>query len=246
MGTRTEFDVGTTTLSALVEGDEHAPPVLLLHGLGEQAHTWDAVAAALSGTHRTIALDLRGHGASGRPGAYSFALMADDVLAVLDGLGHRSAALVGHSLGAMVAVLVAQRRPDLVRRLVLEDAVPVPPVRRPPVERPAGPLTFDWPVVPAIRAELADPDPRWWADLPRITAPTLIIGGGPTSHIPQDRLAEAVTRLPDARLVTLPVGHHVHVADPDGFLGAVLGFLGDGAPVSVSAPAAGSRPATPA
>jgi pimeloyl-ACP methyl ester carboxylesterase len=239
MGTRTELDVGTTTLSALVDGEEDAPPVLLLHGLGEQAQTWNAVAAALSDTHRTIAVDLRGHGASGRPGVYSTALMADDLLTAIDRLGYRSVTLVGHSLGALVAVLVAERRPDLVRRLVLEDAVPCPPMPRPPVERPAGPLPFDWPVVPAIRADIADPDPRWWDDLPRITAPTLIVAGGPTSHIPQDRLAEAVTRLPDARLVTLPVGHHVHVADLDGFRDAVLEFLG------VTAPVGGSRPATP-
>lgn len=238
MSTRTELDVGATTLSALVGGHPDAPPVLLLHGLGEQAETWDAVTAALAGTHRTVAVDLRGHGASGRPGVYSTELMADDVLAAVDRLGYGAVTLVGHSLGALVAVLVAERHPDRVQRLVLEDAVPCPPMPRPPVERPEGPLPFDWPVVPAIRADVAAPDPRWWQDFHRITAPTLIVGGGPASHVPQDRLAEAVTRLPDARLVTLPVGHHVHTADPDGFRDVLLEFLG------VSA-AAGSRPATP-
>ncbi len=220
-----DLDVGGTTLAAYLSGKPDAPPVVLLHGLGEQASGWDAVAAALAPRFRVVAFDLRGHGAAGRPGRYSYELMCGDVVAALDRLGYGAVRLVGHSMGALVAVLLAQRHPDRVDRLVLEDAVPMEGLPRPPVERPDGPLPFDWPVVPAIRAQIADPDPRWWADLPRITAPTLIIGGGPTSHMPQERLAEAAALLPDARLVTIPVGHHVHSGDPDAFLAALEDFL---------------------
>lgn len=225
MDERRDLDVGGTTLAIHLSGPPDAPPVVLLHGLGEQASDWDAVAAALAPEFRVVAPDLRGHGASGRPGEYSYELMAGDVVAALDGLGYGAVRLVGHSMGALVALLIAERHPDRVERLVLEDTVPLEPTPRPPVERPDGPLPFDWPVVPAIRAQIAHPDPVWWADLPRVTAPTLVVGGGPDSHVPQDRLAAAVAVLADARLVTLPVGHHVHRGDPEGFLAALRDVL---------------------
>ena len=225
MSVRAELDVGETVLVGHLSGEEGAPPVVLLHGLGESAATWDDVAAALAPEHRVVALDLRGHGASGRTGRYSYELMRDDVLAALDRLGFATVTLVAHSMGAMVALLVAQEQPHRVTRLVLEDCVPQEPDPRPVPERPDGPLPFDWPVVPAIRAQVGAPDPRWWADLPRVTARTLLIGGGPTSHVPGERLEQAAALLPDATVVTLPVGHHVHAGDPEGFRAALLGFL---------------------
>ena len=220
-----ELDVGETVLVAHLSGAEGAPPAVLLHGLGESAATWDDVVPALADGHRVVALDLRGHGGSGRPGRYSYELMRDDVLAALDRLGLPAVTLVGHSMGAMVALLVAQAQPQRIGRLVLEDCVPQDPDPRPVPERPDGPLPFDWPVVPAIRAQIGAPDPRWWADLPRVTAPTLLVGGGPASHVPGERLEQAAALLPDATVVTIPVGHHVHAGDPAAFRAALLAFL---------------------
>lgn len=92
-------------------------------------------------------------------------------------------------------------------------------------ERPDGPLPFDWAVVPAIYAQLNEPDPAWWDRLTGITAPTLVIAGGPASHVPQDKVAEAAARLPHGTLQVIPAGHEVHANRPAEFTAAVLEFL---------------------
>jgi len=128
-------------------------------------------------------------------------------------------------MGGTVAYMVAMRRPDRVEWLIVED-VP-PPYRRDRAipDRPAGPLDFDWAVVPAIVKQVNDGDPAAWDGLGAITAPTLLIGGGPESHIPQDRLVAVAARIPRCDLVTIPAGHHVHEARPAEFAEAVLGWL---------------------
>jgi pimeloyl-ACP methyl ester carboxylesterase len=65
-----------------------------------------------------------------------------------------------------------------------------------------------------------------WADLPAITAPALVIGGGPTSPVPQHLLAKAAELIPGATLVTIEgAGHAVHQTRPREFLAAVRPFL---------------------
>ena len=73
--------------------------------------------------------------------------------------------------------------------------------------------------------QLKNPDPAWWDRLTDIAAPTLIVGGGPTSHIPQDKLAEAASRIPNCELVTIPVGHGVHRVRPAEFTTEILDFI---------------------
>jgi len=81
-------------------------------------------------------------------------------------------------------------------------------------------------VVPAILAQLNDPDPAWWAELPAITAPTLVIGGGATSPVPQQLLAKLARLVSDAALVTIEgAGHAVHRARPAEFLATARSFL---------------------
>jgi 3-oxoadipate enol-lactonase len=79
--------------------------------------------------------------------------------------------------------------------------------------------------VPAIFGQLNDPDPAWWDRLGEITAPTLIVSGGATSHVPQDKVAEAAARIPDAAIHEIPVGHRIHASRPEEFAEVVLGFL---------------------
>jgi pimeloyl-ACP methyl ester carboxylesterase len=124
-----------------------------------------------------------------------------------------------------VAYLVAQAQPKRIKRLIIEDAPPPFPRTRPVPERPEGALPFDWAVVPAIIEQVNDPTRRWWTHLPDITAPTLLVGGGPTSHIPQDLLVEVSELVPDCTLITIPAGHNVHETEPDEFLKAVLTWL---------------------
>ncbi len=172
-----------------------------------------------------LAVDLRGHGESGWPGAYSIDLMAQDVGALLDAMAS-PVDLVGHSLGGLVALRVAAARPGRVRRVVLED-VGLPHPRRPdPPTRPEGDLRFDWRVVEQVRPEVDDPDPRWPAVARSMVAPTLVVAGGPRSFVAAEHVAELVAALPDGRSVTLDTGHEVHEGDPAGFSRELLTFLG--------------------
>ncbi|SDK84567.1 alpha/beta fold hydrolase [Nonomuraea jiangxiensis] len=86
-------------------------PVLLLHGLGGTLLHWDAVAPLLTGSHRVLAMDLRGHGLSG-DGPWEWEAVLDDVQAVVDHFGLDAPLVVGHSLGGMIAILWALRHPD--------------------------------------------------------------------------------------------------------------------------------------
>lgn len=69
------------------------------------------------------------------------------------------------------------------------------------------------------------PDPVWWNHMNRITMPTLVIGGGPTSLIPQDQVALRAGLIPDASLVTVDARHLVHETRPEEFLAVVRDFL---------------------
>src|SRR6478672_5180640 len=79
-------------------------PVLLLMGLGTDAHAWEKQAPVLGAKRRVIVVDNRGVGRSGKPpGPYTTAMLARDALAVLDAAGVERAHVVGLSLGGMIA-----------------------------------------------------------------------------------------------------------------------------------------------
>jgi 3-oxoadipate enol-lactonase len=223
---RVQVTVNGVRLVCHVSGAEDAPVLVLLHGLGDDGGTWDVAGAEFAQHFRVLAIDLRGHGQSDWPGTYSFELMRDDVLGVLDQLGLGRVNLLGHSMGGTVAYLIAEKEPGRIDRLILEDTPPPRPWERAVPERPDAPVPFDWAVLPAIFGQLNHPDPAWSDRVTEITAPTLIIGGGPDSHIPQDKLEDAAARLPRGTLQVIPAGHHVHAARPAEFTAAVLGFLG--------------------
>ena len=133
--------------------------------------------------------------------------------------------VVGHSMGGLVALLVAATEPRRVRRLVLED-VPLPHPRTPnPPSRPDADPGFDWEMVLQVRAQIDDPDPGW-ADVARsVRCPALVVWGGPESPMPAEHVAELASTLPAGQLARVDAGHLVHASDPDGFLAAVRPFL---------------------
>ncbi|MFD0971061.1 alpha/beta fold hydrolase [Plantactinospora endophytica] len=227
IGTTHVVEVDGVAMAHRVVGDPADPPMVLLHGLGDDERDWHGVLPGLAARHRVYVLDLRGHGRSSRPGRYSFELMRDDVLGFLDALDVGRCVLVGHSMGGVVAILLAETAPHRVTRLVVEDVfVPRPgDLDRPPLPPPDEPTPFDFAAVNAIRAQLNDPDSVWWERTEAVDVPTLVIGGGPDSAIPQKLLAEMVERMPEAVLVTIPAGHNVHASRPAEFLAAVDGFL---------------------
>ncbi|MFB7542156.1 alpha/beta fold hydrolase [Streptomyces zaomyceticus] len=213
-------------LAYRVRGSEDAPPVVLVHGRGENGTTWTRIAAELAADHRVYAVDLRGHGLSDRPGRYGFDVFRDELGGFLRALDLTGATVVAHSMGAAAAYLLAQREPELIGRLVLEEPpvfFPLDPPRPRPA-RPGGTLDFDWEIVPATDAQLNAPDPDWREDLAAIKAPTLVLTGGPSSHIPQEQLSWLAERIPGARLVTSEAGHLVHTEQEAGFLAQLREF----------------------
>jgi pimeloyl-ACP methyl ester carboxylesterase len=96
-------------------------PVLMLHGTGMHGRCWAPVARCLGAGLRPLALDMRGHGASGRSpdGSYDWDLFASDALTVIDQLGLSDAGTVGvgHSAGATVLLLAEAKRPGRFARL---------------------------------------------------------------------------------------------------------------------------------
>ena len=112
------IDVGGLPVRYLVAGE--GAPLVLLHALGESALDWRWVLPALARTHRVYAVDLPGFGYSGEPSAeYSSAFFARFVGAYLDALGLERAALVGNSLGGLVALRLALSEPARVSALSL-------------------------------------------------------------------------------------------------------------------------------
>jgi pimeloyl-ACP methyl ester carboxylesterase len=116
------FEHDGIALSAQVDGTEGGHPVLLLHGLSGAACTYDEVVSNLDPTLEIHRLDFRGHGDSGRaPGTYDLTHMVADVVAYVDQVVGRPVCIVGHSLGGVVAHVVAQRHPEHVVAVFEED-----------------------------------------------------------------------------------------------------------------------------
>jgi len=98
-------------------------PIILMHGYTESSHMWLPLMAQLSKDHLVIAPDLRGFGQSGLPaGPYTKSVMAQDVHALAASLGIKSAKIVGHDIGLMVAYAYAAQYPKEVSKIVLMDA----------------------------------------------------------------------------------------------------------------------------
>ena len=114
-------------LNAAVLG-ESGSPVVFCHGLFGQGKNWTAIGKALADDHRVLLLDLPDHGESPRSERFDYVEYADQVAALIsaDHGVDDPVALVGHSMGGKVAMLVALRRPELVERLVVVDVAPVP------------------------------------------------------------------------------------------------------------------------
>ena len=105
----------------LVAGE--GPPLLLLHALGESAFDWRWVLPELASTHRVYAPDLPGFGESAKPlDDYSPSFFTRFVAAFLDALEVKRAAVVGNSLGGLVALRLALSEPSRVEALGLVDS----------------------------------------------------------------------------------------------------------------------------
>ncbi len=235
-------------------GSESAgPPVVLQHGFVVNSNlNWVApgvVDALLGAGRRVIAPDARGHGESEKPHDPSFYgedRMARDLIALLDHVGAPQVDLVGYSMGAVVALLVAAREPR-VRRLVVggigasaAELGGVDTRLRPPADliaalRAPQPETIEDPLVASFRslADAVGADREALAaqasrphsspiELGSIGVPTLVIAGD------RDLLAQRpqvlASAIPGARLLVVPGDHLGAVGAPE-FSEALVDFL---------------------
>ena len=120
-------DAGETSMAVLEGGPADAPVVVLLHGYTADRVVWVRFARHLVRDHRVVIPELAGHGATGFTSGTDFSApaQAGRVAALLDRLGVERADVAGNSMGGFVAATLALARPDLVRSLLLSDAVGV-------------------------------------------------------------------------------------------------------------------------
>lgn len=115
----------STGVALEVEEFGVGPPVVLVPGGAMTHRVWDHQVAALQHRYRSLAVDLRGSGASDRPPrGYSVDLFAEDLAALIAALGLERPVVVGHGLGSHVALRLAATRPGLVAGLALASAAP--------------------------------------------------------------------------------------------------------------------------
>ena len=110
----------------IARGSPGAPVVMMIHGLTQQAHIFDAVANRLAASYHVYCLDVRGRGESewGPPDGYHVDNYVADLEAVREALGLQQFALVGTSMGGVITMNYAPRFPERVTRAVLNDVGP--------------------------------------------------------------------------------------------------------------------------
>jgi pimeloyl-ACP methyl ester carboxylesterase len=150
-----ELTVDGTAVHYLRWGARGAPGIVLVHGGAAHAHWWDHVAPMLAGEYSVVALDLSGHGDSGRRERYPTETWADEVVAVAEHAGITGPpVVVAHSMGGWVAITAAAIHGDRLAGIVDLDA---PVSRQAPEEQAAregvafGPLR----TYPTLDAALA-------------------------------------------------------------------------------------------
>jgi pimeloyl-ACP methyl ester carboxylesterase len=123
------IDTGFLRQHAVIGGS--GPPLLLVHGWPQNWYAWRLVMPALARDFEVIAPDQRGIGLTDKPkDVYDPGTIADDLVALMDALGHKRFALVGTDTGLPIAYALAADHPDRVERVALCE-VPGPPGRFP-------------------------------------------------------------------------------------------------------------------
>jgi 3-oxoadipate enol-lactonase len=115
-----------------IDGPEGAPWITMSNSLATTHRMWDAQMDVFAKQYRVLRYDKRGHGETDvAPGPYSFELLADDVLALLDALQITRTHFVGLSMGGMTGMTMALRKPSVLRTLVLCDTTSKDPLGDP-------------------------------------------------------------------------------------------------------------------
>src|SRR6188472_966665 len=132
-------DTGEVRLHAVIGGD--GPPLLLVHGWPQTWYQFRLVMPALARDFQVVAVDQRGIGLSDKPeDGYDTGTLADDLVALMDALGHERFALVGVDTGMLIGYALAADHPGRVARVALGEA-PLPGIT------PPTPLVLPDPIV---------------------------------------------------------------------------------------------------
>ena len=112
--------------SESASGKSDLPTIVMLHGISQQAHSWDFISLPLSVDYRVLAVDQRGHGDSdwAPDGDYSTDAYAADLAALVEALGLRDFHLMGHSMGGRNSLAWASQNPGILRSLTIVDTGP--------------------------------------------------------------------------------------------------------------------------
>jgi len=134
---------------AACEWSRQGVPLVFVHGYGNDLHVWDEICPSFASHYRTLALTLRGHGDSDRdPEArYDHGSMARDLEAALDAAGCERVVIVGHSMGARVAMRFAGDHPERMAGFAIVDSAPSLDARgvtRIRLEARSGPVSFEF------------------------------------------------------------------------------------------------------
>jgi 3-oxoadipate enol-lactonase len=122
------IDVNGTTLAYRFDGPEGAPVVMLSNSLMSNHTMWDPQIDALSAEYRVLRYDTRGHGASAAPvGPYSMAMLGEDAVALMDGLGLDKVHFCGLSMGGMIGQYLGANHGERLKSLTLCDTACVLP-----------------------------------------------------------------------------------------------------------------------
>jgi pimeloyl-ACP methyl ester carboxylesterase len=223
-------------------------PVVMLHGGLATAESWAMQTPALAERYRLYVPERRGHGRTPDiEGPFTYETMAADTAAFLDAVGAGAVHLVGWSDGAVVGMLVALRRPELVRKLVvmgqyfnLEGEVPefralidywgsdLPEALHEVYDRvsPDGPEHFPVVLEKLMRMWREEPDIAL-SELAGVHAPTLVMQGD-DDIVEVEHSATLAATLPDAQLAVIPgTSHMAPLEKPDLVNHLILGFLDD-------------------
>ena len=100
-------------------------PLIILHGLFGTLENWGGQIAAFKEHYQVISVDLRNHGRSPHSDKMNYAVMANDIIELMDDLSIEAADILGHSLGGKVAMQIALQHPKRVKKLVVVDISPV-------------------------------------------------------------------------------------------------------------------------
>jgi pimeloyl-ACP methyl ester carboxylesterase len=218
-------------------------PVILLHGGLANSNYWGNQVRALEGRYRVIVMDSRGHGRSTRNAEpYGYDLMSGDVVALMDFLKIKKAAIVGWSDGAILGLDIAMTHPDRVSKLFAfaanSDPSGVADIAQSPVfnafiaraekeYETLSPTPTEYKAFLAQITKMWETQPNWTAaDLKRIGVPTWIVDADHDEAIKRENTEFMAANIPNAGLLLQPeVSHFSFIQDPDQFTADVLHFL---------------------